>query len=214
MNNQIHYKGQVFDRFRPDFPSKLEGVDFQTLEESQNAIFGLSEKLALIYFNPGWYEFAGQNDVKPDVLAISGLGTLITDLIKGVEIRKFYTDNYKRALETKTSWQHEYECSSANQFRKYHQKVYPFKNGKGLIVCNSEMISMPMEKLGRNEFDPVIKRYKQNTTGLISQCTNCRKVKRAGEDVWDWVPAWVEQSTGNTCHSICTVCRDYYRKYH
>lgn len=49
-----------------------------------------------------------------------------------------------------------------------------------------------------------------DANGLVAQCSNCRKVRRADHSAWDWVPDWVKQSPGRTTHGICEVCVGFY----
>ncbi|WP_302849448.1 hypothetical protein [Polaribacter filamentus] len=41
-----------------NFPSKLNRIDFETLENGKHSIYGLSEDLKLIYENTKWINFA------------------------------------------------------------------------------------------------------------------------------------------------------------
>lgn len=44
-------------RYLDDFPSKLERIEFKTLEKSKHSIYAFSEELNLIYVNPKWIEW-------------------------------------------------------------------------------------------------------------------------------------------------------------
>ncbi|WP_298883571.1 hypothetical protein [uncultured Polaribacter sp.] len=199
-------------RFIDNFKSKLEGIDFETLEQSKYTIYGLSEDLELIYVNPGWVNFAKENGVSDSYMNDKLIGSSVINAIDGEKIKNFYTENYINVLKTKKPWKHEYECSSIQEYRQFHQNTYPLKNGKGLIVTNTLTVNLPMNSQNRKAYDALNKRYVANS-GYITQCSNCRCTQRANEiDVWDWVPKWVENIPKNFSHSICPICFDYYWK--
>ena len=199
-------------RYIEGFASKLNGIDFNTLEDSKYSIYGLSEDLNLIYVNPAWIHFARENGASEKLLKELPLGTPITKAFYGESIKNFYTENYLKVLETGKPWRHEYECSSIDEFRQFHQDTYPIKDGKGLIIINTLTINVPMESIGRESLEALDKRY-THTTGFVTQCSNCRCTQRAEEpEIWDWVPEWVKNIPENFSHSICPICFDYYWK--
>lgn len=199
-------------RFIDNFKSKLEGIDFETLEQSKYTIYGLSEDLELIYVNPGWVNFAKENGVSDSYMNDKLIGSSIINAIDGEKIKNFYAENYINVLKTKKPWKHEYECSSIQEYRQFHQNTYPLKNGKGLIVTNTLTVNLPMNSQNRKAYDALNKRYVANSD-YVTQCSNCRCTQRANEiDVWDWVPKWVENIPKNFSHSICPICFDYYWK--
>lgn len=198
-------------RFAIDFPRKLAGIDFNTLESSKHTIYALSSALELIYFNPAYVLFAKENSNRNDLLEQFPLQTPIVEAINGEEIRNFYLQNYETALVTEKVWHHEFECSEPHTFRRYYQSAYPLKNSKGLILINKLVAHLP---INRKAFEAIKIRYVQPITGLILQCSNCRCTQRASEpEIWDWVPDWVESIPKNCSHSICPPCLDYYWKY-
>ncbi len=201
------------ERYKKDFPSKLKGIDLKTLEISSHSIYGLSKDLNLIFVNPGWIRFAKENDVGENTLNKFPLGTSILKAIGGKKVKDFYAQNYKRVLTTGEVWHHEYECSSNNEFRRFHQGTYPLKNGEGLIIINTLVVKLPMDQIDRKAYEAIEKRYVQST-GFITQCSNCRHCQRVDQpEIWDWVPAWVEKMPDNCSHSICPTCFDYHWKY-
>lgn len=201
------------ERYKPDFPSKLKGIDFKTLEKNPQSVYGLSKDLELTYLNPGWIRFANENGGSENILNGFQLGTSIIKAIGGQKIKDFYIQNYERVLTTGEVWSHEYECSSIDVSRLYHQSTYPLKNGEGLIIINTLMVKLPMSKIGRKAYEAIEKTYVQSD-GYITQCSNCRYTQRAEQpQIWDWVPAWVEKMSNNFSHSICPTCFDYHWKY-
>lgn len=200
-------------RFKEDFQSKLIGIDFSILEESKYSIYGLSKELNLIYFNPAFILFAKENGLNGNILDKFPLGTPISKAFGGEKIREFYIKNYEKAIATGELWHHEYECSSSDEFRQFHQGCYPLKNGEGLLVINTLMVNFPMDLNDRKAYEAIDKRYIQNT-GFITQCSNCRYIQCVEQpEVWHWVPAWVKKTPLNASHSICPICFDYHWKY-
>jgi len=131
------------ERYCKDFPSKLSGIDFNTLEESKDSVYGLSKELNLIYFNPGWIFFAEENGAEERILKEFPLGTPFIKAIDGKKIREFYVQIYKSVLNLGKPWHQEYECSSEDELRFYRQSVYPLKDGEGLIVINRLTVKLP-----------------------------------------------------------------------
>lgn len=118
----------------------------------------------------------------------------------------------RKFLKTGKPWRHEYECSSIHLFRRFHQNIYPIKNGKGLIIANSLSIAIPMKNIGRIASDAIEKLY-LNSDGFVVQCCNCRCTQRAEEPkIWDWVTKWIENIPSNFSHTICPICYDFYWK--
>ncbi|SDR90932.1 hypothetical protein SAMN05216503_1357 [Polaribacter sp. KT25b] len=199
-------------RYIENFTSNLNGIDFKTLENSKHSVYGLSEDLNLTYVNPEWMNFAKENGINNNILKKFPLGEPIVNAFLGEWVKNFYTEKFMEVLKTGKPWHHEYECSSVDHFREFHQDTYPLKNGKGLIISNSLTIHLPMSKTGRKAFKAQDKRY-VDATGFVTQCSNCRCTQRVMEpEIWDWVPEWVNKIPKNCSHSICPICFDYFWK--
>ncbi len=210
---QIDIVSDESNRFIRDFPLKLKGIDFETLERDENSIYGLSKEMKFIYFNPGFIQFALSNDNEGNLMNNLPLGSPVSNILAGEQITEFYLQNFNRIIATGEIWHHEYECSSINEFRVYRQTTYPLKDGEILIVINKLVVGVPMASTGRKNNDADPKRYIQST-GFITQCSNCRHIQRADlSEIWDWVPTWAEKIPEGTSHSICPICFDYYWKY-
>jgi hypothetical protein len=199
-------------RLSDDFSGLLNCFNLETLENDPNSIFGLSTDLTLNYLNPGWFNFAKENDGEPAISDRFILGTHIGDSINGLA-RDYYLDVFQSILQTGKVWHHDYECSSPEKFRIYHQSVYPLYNRSGLVIVNSLVKEQPHDANSKMPHHPIKKLYTQKT-GFINQCSNCRRVQRTSQqDVWDWVPAWVEQMPKNTSHNFCPICYEYYFEF-
>jgi hypothetical protein len=196
-------------RLDDNFLSMLDGLQLETLEGEPNPVYGLSSDRAVSYLNPGWFIFARENGGEPAISERFGIGTFIGDAMAG-EARGFYLEAFQAILRTGKVWHHDFECSSATVLRLYHQSVYPLRGRGGLIVVNSLTKEQPHESKARIARPPRKELYVQRT-GLITQCSNCRRVQRVSPpEVWDWVPAWVKRMPPNTSHSFCPGCFDYY----
>ena len=81
-------------RYRPDFPEKLKGVGFQTLEDDSSSIFALSKKLNLTYLNPAWFTFSKENHGEPIISERYPVGTNISAAMNE-PFRDFYLNIYR-----------------------------------------------------------------------------------------------------------------------
>jgi hypothetical protein len=196
-------------RYFEDFPSQLQGMDFETLENNSHPIFGLTTDLSLSYLNPAWFKFAAENRGEPDISERFGIGTAIGSVI-AAPLQDFYLGNLRSRLQTGKTWSHDYECSSPTTYRLYHQTVYPLHNHRGLVVVNSLVKEQTHDANSRPPLPPSEAGYRQQS-GLIIQCCHCRRTERASEPgVWDWIPAWVERMPPAVSHGLCRI---YYLKF-
>jgi hypothetical protein len=202
--------GDPEPRFHPDFPATVRGFDFAVLEADAHSIFALSTNLHFTYFNPGWVRFAVENGGGAQFSRQFGLGTPFAAALPPV-VRSYYIDSLERVLETGEVWHHDYECSSADRYRLFHQAVYPFHDRRGVLVINSLRAEHSPISDDRAPHEPVQSLYRSAITGLITQCCNCRRVQRArAPDHWDWVPAWVAEMPSNITSGLCSICHGYY----
>lgn len=188
---------------------RAEGFDPSSFEASANVIYALSADLRLRYCNPAWFRFARENGGEPALSRRFPLGSAIVDALDA-SVREFYLGAWRYVLDTGEVWEHVYECSSDTVFRLYHQRVYPLRETAGLLVVHSLALEMDHDPESRPVLEPVELRYRA-PTGLITQCVNCRRVRRlAVSDTWDWVPDWARRSPADTTGGICPLCYGYY----
>lgn len=200
------------ERIYGSYRSLLDGFGLEPLEKDPNPVYGLSDNHALVYLNPGWFAFAKANGGEPAITERFCIGTYLGDAMSG-DVRRFYLDAFRDVLLTGKVWHHDYECSTPDVFRMYHQTVYPLREQRGLIVVNSLIEEHPHDAATRIPCPPRQELYVWET-GLITQCSNCRRVQCVSQpERWDWVPAWVRQVPANTSHSFCPVCFEYYWRY-
>jgi hypothetical protein len=194
------------------FEKALTGFDLNTLEESKDIIYALSKGFRIIYYNPACLTFAKENGSDETMLEKYSV-IPITKAIPQV-FRNYYVTKYKEVLLTGKVSKLDYECSSADTYRLFNQIIYPFKNGKGILVVNRTRIELPMSQIYRNSKKALENMY-MHETGFINQCCNCRCVQNVEDkENWDWVPEWVKNMHPKTSHTICNVCYDYYWKYY
>lgn len=191
------------------FGDLFREFDLAALDAADDVVYGLDERLRLVYRNPAWFRFASENGGEPALAARFGTGTCVLDAIGG-PLRDFYRDAYARALATGQVWAHDYECSSAETRRVYRQTVYPLRSRDGLLVVNSLTVSEPMKAARKGRRLPLQSRYRDGN-GLITQCSHCRRVQlRDNPNRWDWVPAWVKEMPEETSHGLCPACYGHY----
>ncbi len=191
-------------RDRAAFLALLEPALAQRLEARRDSACGLWPDLTIAYVNPAWQRFARSNGAGGGFSARWCEGANFLDGV-GTPLREYYRQHLAGALEGRSSWTSEYECSSPRMFRLYEMEVRSVGQGAGLLVLHTRLQQRPHEPgLGR---EPIDATAWQDEHGLIHQCVHCRRVRRAGADeVWDWVPQWVERVPDNATGSLCPPC--------
>lgn len=188
-----------------DFTTLLQGYDLADLEEHKGVIYGLWPDLRLAYVNPAWYRFATSNGGEPALATRWKLGVSILDAFAPV-LRSYYEAAYRRCQDSGKRWEHEYECSSPDRYRRFRQIVYPLKQG-GLLVVNALLVEEPHNRPAERPHEQVYRDAK----GWLHQCVYCRRVSHQQiVHRWDWVPAWVAQIPAQTSHTYCPTCYGHY----
>ena len=195
-------------RMMPAFGEALRSFDLDTLAAQEHTIYGLDATWRLAYVNPAWFRFAAENDGLPQIIRDWPLGRDVLDAC-APELRVFYADVYDAVLRSGTLWEHDFECSSADQYRLLHQTAYPLADGLGLLIVVSPIEQHPQMR-DDAVHEPAAKAY-QDEDGQIAQCAHCRKTRRPDRrHRWDWVPAWVARPPAHVTHTLCPVCLDHY----
>lgn len=197
--------------FQTFIKENLAGFDFDTIQQSNQIIYGLSDDFKLIYYNEAFLNFA-QNNSTENINTISPIGLDFTSILPTV-LKDFYLNNLKATLSKGTVWHHDYECSSDTTFRLFNLSAYPLKDKSGILIVNKIRIEEQISKHKLADHKPLEKIY-THETGFINQCSNCRSIQRVDDTTkWDWVSSWVKKMPANVSHNICPVCFDYYWKY-
>lgn len=184
----------------------LRSYRLDELHASHDTIYAVSPDLTLAYVNRGWRKFAAENGGGTAITERWPIGSSIRKVIPEV-LQAFYTDKFTECLESRSPWQHRYECSSAESYREFLMTTYPLGEKQGLLVVNSLCYDSPHF---RASHEPVEDHYR-NEKGMIVQCVHCRRVRRnTPEWVWDWVPQWINSYPEGMSHGICEPCFGYF----
>ncbi|PIQ24172.1 hypothetical protein COW36_10145 [bacterium (Candidatus Blackallbacteria) CG17_big_fil_post_rev_8_21_14_2_50_48_46] len=197
------------EKLDPHFARLLRFHPKQSLNTTENTIYGLWPDFSLAYLNPGWFRFAAENKGEPQISETWGLGRSIFEAIPK-ELKIFYQSHYQTCLESGTLWQHSYECSSPEICRELIQFVYPLGKREGLLLIHSSHLS---QKHKDKAHRPLHQAYR-DPNGLLHQCAVCRRVRnQQATERWDWVSDWVRQTPEKTSHTYCAGCYGHYFQY-
>ncbi|MDF3071218.1 MAG: hypothetical protein K0R38_6819, partial [Polyangiaceae bacterium] len=106
--------------------------------------------------------------------------------------------------ERQEPWSQVYECSSLRQYRKLIMRVDMTPRRDGFVVVHSAVKEAPIERATVDTTD--FAAY-TSSSGLIVQCSNCRRTRReGGGETWDWVPQLVAAPRRNLSHGLCPSC--------
>lgn len=197
----------------PDFLPLLKGFDLEAIDRHPGSVYGLWPDLRLGYINPAWFSFAADNGGEPAISRCWSIGSTFMSAIPD-PLQKFHANLFSAALAGASALaprpvQHEYECSSAAIYRRFLMTIYPLR-GAGLLVVNTLATECDHN---RDERPPHIADTSvyADGDGIVRQCSHCRRIQvPASQDLWHWVPAWVEHCPPQTSHTLCNFCLDYY----
>lgn len=188
-----------------NFRAALWRYDLAELDLHAGSVYGLTADYRLAYFNQAWFDFAAANDGEPAISTSWALGRSWLDCVPAV-LRAFYTGGFGACLTSGRAWQHDYECSTPDHYRRFHQRVIALDEGTGFVLFNSVLVERAHDPIARKPYPPAVATY-TNQDGLIIQCSTCRRVKFPNEpDRWDWIPDWVRHFPLNTSHGLCPPC--------
>lgn len=196
-------------RISPSFGALLDQMSLADLERNPSVIFGLWPDLTLAYVNPAWYRFARENGGEPEISRAWDLGRNVMDAVTPL-LQPFYREFFGRQLDPAAPCQlsqHEYECSTAEVYRRHVMTVYRLGDAAGLLVTNVPVVERLQDRPGRA---PYTDDY-HDSAGWVRQCAHCRCVQhRLVPDRWDWVPFWVASPPAFTTHGLCPLCLDHF----
>lgn len=199
-----------------DFAPLLERFDRRALDGNSSVVFGLWADYRLGYANTAWFHFAGENGGEPAISIRWPLGSSIMSAVPAI-LQPFYFNLYARAINREpritAPVSHEYDCSSAEAYRRFMMQVYALDHDRGFLVVNSLLIERAHDA-GAAVPAPREEEYRDEN-GLLCQCSHCRRYRctRVAER-WDWIPAWVRRQPARTSHGLCRVCFDYFYPKH
>ncbi len=175
----------------------------RALSGSDDVAYVLAADRTILRTNQGWSRFALANG-GASTLDRWPRGACIDDAIPE-PLRAFYLGAFSRALASGERWEHDYECSSAETYRRFRMVAYPVEQ-QWLVVVNSLIME---EAMAREVCAPCLTAYEAD--GVIGMCSHCRRVRNpAGHQRWDWVPAYVRSPPRNLSHGLCEPCYAFY----
>jgi len=187
--------------------ARVAGLSIEDLESEQAVVYVLDSDLRLVYCNPAWDEFAASNN--GDGLEWSGpRGTPILEAI-AEPLRSYYEDGFRRVREAGETWEHDFECSSSELYRRYHMQVKPLEGAGGFLIINSLLVEAP-HSADRPTMPDVANLY-LGQGDTVKMCSHCRRTQRSdGSQMWDWVPRYLDAPPGRVSHGLCVVCAAYF----
>lgn len=191
----------------PAFESLLTPGHLRLLERESSVVYGTDRDLRIQYVNPAWFEFARKNGGDASVLEWTRLQErVLTDAIRG-QLAAFYRRHLRAVLTSGRPWSHDYECSSAERFRRFHLHVARVgAKADGLLAMNALLVEVGHDVEERVARDFVRESYVFEDD-LVHQCSHCRRVRRRDrQEVWDWVPELVRRPWPATDYGLCTSC--------
>lgn len=192
----------------PSRGAALAGFDREILDADPSVVYALDPDLRLAYVNPAWSRFARENGAGADFFERWGLGAFFPDAIAD-SIRGYYVERLTDVLAEGERWDHEYECSTPERFRRYCMSTYALGGGVGLLVVNTLVEERPHGQAGRAS--SLEDGHYIDAHGIVVMCAHCRRVRRAsGPERWDWVPDAVRTPHPRTSHGLCAICAAYY----
>lgn len=197
------------ERMDPEFRPLLADYEFDALEAHAGPVYGIWSDFRLAYLNPGWFRFARDNGGHPAIEHDWPLERSLLDCVHG-GVRRYVESALRGCIESGEVWQHDYECSSASVYRRYHQVVYPLGRREGALIVNSLVIERPQDQVARPP-QPADRSIYIDAHGMVTQCAHCRRVRHQQvPERWDWVPEWVRQCPPSTTHTFCPTCLGFY----
>ena len=167
-------------------------------DRDPHVIYAVDEDFRILRCNPAWDTFALENNgsaaKQSKVRALSLFAVIPPDL------SSYYDTGFQTARK-QGRWQHDFDCSSARVVRRLRMTVTPF--GSGLVFRNvllKDVLAPPSEAKGNfADYGPV-----------ITMCAHCRRVENKKENVWQWVPEFIEQMPPEIRTRLCPECWTYH----
>ena len=179
-------------------------AEFDQRQLTENTAYLLSAELRLVHTNLGWIRFALANGGE-GMVPRWGLGTRVIDAIPA-GLQELYRKGFERVLAFGVDWVHDYECSSADQYREFRMTVSRMEHAH-LMVSHA---LLELRHHLRSSQPPDDALYRRD--GLIVMCAYCRRVstQTLATPRWDWVADYVTDPPPNLTHGICPLCVDHY----
>lgn len=184
-------------RLDPRFAANVEGLDLAVLDDLDDSVYALDEQRRLVFVNAAWDRVAEESGARWS--RAWDLGASVLEATAPV-LRAFYDDLFKRAADSQSPVEVDYECNSPTSVRRMRMRVARLSPG-GLLVVNSTL-----RELAADDPRMADERRYRDPVGIIMMCAHCRRTRRADAEAWDWVPAWVADMPDMTSHGLCPAC--------
>lgn len=172
----------------------------KALDASPMVSYAIDPEFRIRYCNAAWDRFAIANEA-PELTNGRALGTNLLATIHA-ELRPFYLEGFEQANRSGAVWECQYECSSAEVFRKFQMRVHPIAPKGWFAITNALSVERP--HIGYSTDGG-------NSGPLLTMCCHCRWTRRTDDTTrWDFVPAHLERSVTNVSHGLCPICRAYF----
>lgn len=183
----------------------LSPFDLRSLDAEDATVYALDDAQRICFVNRGWSKFALENGADWAMDPRLVLGMHVMQPIPTV-LRPFYARMFDAVLVRGEVAEHDYECSSPSRLRQFRMRMLPRRAG-GAVIVHSLLVEVASDRAARSPSDALFRKE----SGLIVQCSHCRRVQRAGEpQLWDWVPAYVQSPPARLSHGLCRVCTLYH----
>lgn len=171
---------------------------------SAESAYAMSRDFRIIQVNAAFIRFALANGGQHISEHWYGLSAI--DAISPV-LRPFYVAAFENAWQTGQPWEHEYECSAPELYRRFHLVAYPVGR-EFLVAVHSRTVEAAHTRV---VCAPDAHAYEVG--GFIKMCSHCRRVRNVSEtpqERWDWVPDYLRRGAEKVSHGLCRPCAQYY----
>lgn len=133
-------------------------------------------------------------------------GRALLDSIPAV-LTRFYLEHLELVCRRREIWEHDYECSSNNLFRRFRMRVAPLSDSSELLVVNSLLFEGEHQAIVAARMPETY----VSSEGIVTMCSHCRRVRRMNDQsTWDWAPDYVAHPPHKISHGLCGICLDYH----
>lgn len=171
---------------------------------SANTIYRITPDYRIVGYNTAYCRF-GEANGNRDISSIWGIGSSTLECASEA-LRPSIKAVYDQAFAG-TTVGYEYECHSAELFRRYLMRAMPESDGT-LIVEHALIYQAGHQNTRSVDQATIITEYTQ-PNGMIVKCASCQKVLSAREPGrWDLVRELLTQFRENISHGLCQVCTE------
>jgi hypothetical protein len=170
------------------------------LEQSTDVCYALSASGELFYCNPAWDRFAGENDGY-SCLSLLMFGKNFWNAVPP-EMEPYFRSGFQTAV-AEGVWEHEFECPSPTESRRYRMRVLPLEGG-GFLVRNSLIEAAPILDQPMN-----LSRFRDQH-GMYHLCSHCRRARVRASAEWLFAPELLRAGAYTISHGLCPICIRYY----